>query len=63
MMDQPLQNPQDAGKKRGFWREPGRMKEALAASEFGSCPERRHFFFLDSSTLPSVHKSELNDTD
>ena len=46
MMDQPLKNPQDTGKKWGFWREPGQMEKALAALEFESCLECLLFFFF-----------------
>lgn len=45
-MDQPLKNPQDTGKKWGFWRKPGRMEKALAALESGSCLEHLFFFFF-----------------
>ena len=66
MMDQPLKNPQDTGKKWGFWREPGQMEKALAALEFESCLECLLFFFFffysffNSSTLLSIHISELH---
>lgn len=60
-MGQPFQNSQDTGKKRCFCRDFGQMEQALAVSEFRSRLEL--IFFFNASTHPSIHISELNNTD